>query len=268
MIRFDPSLPQLDTHHFLTRSDTLTLTGTTAAGWQLQVRSASGALLASDFADGNGHFELHISVHEEREDLTFLAVSPSGFSTQEQLIVTKDQTPPTIVLDEDAPLPTATTAPEFSLRGQAQGAAVATVNEREITLDEGRFDEVMTLTPGEANRIVFTARDLAGNEAVTSWVVRHDDAPPKLVRPKISYRSRSGKRIANIKVTARDASGLKQAAPYQLRVGETVKSGFLKLDRKGRAYQDGGPVPKKAKVKLLSVELSDYAGNRRNYAFK
>jgi hypothetical protein len=269
VIRFDPSLSQRGTHHFLTRFDTMALTGTTEPGWQLQVRSKSDVLLASSFADDkSGRFELNISVNGEREELTFRAVSPSGFYTQEQLTVTKDQTPPAIVIDEDAPLPPATKDLEISLRGKAEGAATATLNEREIKLDEGRFDELINLTPSKTNRLMLTVRDLAGNEVVASWTIRHDDVPPKHGRPVISYRNRSGKRIANIKVKARDASGLKKAAPYQLRIGESVKSGFLKLDRKGRTYQDNVPVPKKTKAKLLSVELSDYAGNRRNYVFK
>lgn len=268
VIRYDPSLPRLGAHHFLTRFDTLALTGMTEVGWLLQVWSESGGLSASSFADNNGRFQLNIPVNGERERLTLQAVSPSGFETQVQLTATKDQTPPTIAVDEDAPPPSATRELTFRLRGQAQGAVAAMLNGRALQLDDEHFDVVITLTPGQANRIILTTRDLAGNEAVASWVIRHDSTPPKLIRPKISYRSRSGKRIANIKVTARDPSGLKQAAPYQLRIGDAVQSGFLKLGRKGRTYQDNVPVPRKAKVELLSVELSDYAGNRRAYAFK
>jgi hypothetical protein len=42
VIRYDRELPQLEPKHFLTRVDTLTLSGTTTARWQVQAQSASG----------------------------------------------------------------------------------------------------------------------------------------------------------------------------------------------------------------------------------
>ena len=128
--------------------------------------------------------------------------------------------------------------------------------------------------PGK-NRIELSAVDQAGNEDIASWIVQYDVTPPELVshrviRPRAANRNGSANHLRVIEVVARDASGLKKSASYQLQVGRTVQTGFLKLNKASQSYRAIASLPQKANgsVRLKSVELEDYAGNRRAYAIE
>ena len=267
VIRYDPALPRLQAKHFLVQGDTLSLSGVTTAQWQIQTHSASGRIWTSAFADESGRFRLNIPVKRENERFTLLAISPSGFVTKDAFTLTRDQKPPTITVDELPPR--VTRLPEFRLRGRVRDADVARLNGRVITLSQERFDTSVALVPGR-NRIEFTAVDQVGNKAVASWVVLHDVDPPELVSHRVSWPRSSASNLLIIEVAARDVAGLKQAAPYQLQVGRDVQSGFLRLNQASQSYQAITPLPQGAQnsVRLKLVELEDYAGNRKAYAFK
>lgn len=267
IIRYDPSLPRLQAKHFLVQGDTLSLSGTTTAKWQIQMQSESGRVRAGTFADDSGRFRLNIPVKRQSAGFTLLAISPSGFVTRDEFALTRDQEPPTITVDELPP--PVTRIPDFRLRGRVRDADMVTLNGRVLTLSQERFDTSIALAPGR-NRIELTAVDQVGNKAAASWVVLHDVDPPELVSHRVTRPHASESSLLIMEVVARDVSGLKQAAPYRLQVGRAVQSGFLRLNKASRSYQAIVPLPQGVKnsVRLKSVELEDYAGNRKAYAFK
>jgi hypothetical protein len=251
----------------LVQGDTLSLSGTTTAKWQIQMQSESGRVRAGTFADDSGRFRLNIPVQHQSAGFTLLAISPSGFVTRDEFTLTRDQEPPTITVDELPP--PVTRIPEFRLRGRVRDADMVTLNGRVLTLSQERLDTSVALAPGR-NRIELTAVDQVGNKVAASWVVLHDVDPPELVTHRVTRPHASESNLLIMEVVARDVSGLKQAAPFRLQVGRAVQSGFLRLNKASQSYQAIAPLPQgdKHSVRFKSVELEDYAGNRRAYVFK
>jgi hypothetical protein len=73
-----------------------------------------------------------------------------------------------------------------------------------------------------------------------------------------------------VEVSASDASGMKQAAPFTLRIGGTTLSEFLRFNRSTESYRSTVVLPEgmQGPVALIDVELEDYAGNRQRYTFR
>jgi hypothetical protein len=71
-------------------------------------------------------------------------------------------------------------------------------------------------------------------------------------------------------VVASDGSGMKQAAPFTLRVGDATLSDFLRFDPSSQSYRSTLVLPQgmQGPVALVDVELEDYAGNRQRYSFR
>ena len=72
-----------------------------------------------------------------------------------------------------------------------------------------------------------------------------------------------------VEVVASDASGMKQAAPFTLRVGDATLSDFLRFNPSSGSYRSTFVVSEgmQGPVALKEVELEDYAGNRQRYTF-
>jgi hypothetical protein len=155
------------------------------------------------------------------------------------------------------------------VRGVAQGAAVVLLNGRPIRLIDDRFDETVTLAAG-ANEIQMVATDLVGNVRVERWDVALDQEPPALLGHRLSQDQASPGKPFVIEVTASDASGLKQAAPFTVRIGGATYSDFLRLNPASNSYRATVVPPQDAsgRLALHDVELEDYAGNKQRYSFQ
>jgi hypothetical protein len=97
-----------------------------------------------------------------------------------------------------------------------------------------------------------------------------DQQPPELVRQEVApSRASSGARVS-VEVVANDASGMKQAAPFTLRVGDAILSDFLRFDPSSQSYRSTLVLPAgmQGPVALTDVELEDYAGNRERHTFR
>jgi hypothetical protein len=127
----------------------------------------------------------------------------------------------------------------------------------------------VTLKPG-ANHIELVASDLVGNVGVEKLEILLDQEPPQLDRHALAESATAGGRAITVDVAASDASGLTQAAPFTLRIGERSFSDFLRYNPTSRSYQATVVVPGQAggRAVLEDVELEDYAGNKKRYSFR
>jgi FecR protein len=266
-VAFDPDIPSLGPRQFVTDQEVISLAGTAAPNAQILVRAPDGATRASAYTDGDGRFRINVPLRQPDEEFELQVVTTSGFATDERFAVAIDEEAPTIELDE---LPPHVTAIEWlPLRGFARGAAVALLNGRPISIVDDRFDETVTLVAG-ANQIEMVATDLVGNVRVERWDVALDQEPPVLLGHRLSDdQARPGEPFV-VEVTASDASGLKQAAPFTVRIGGATHSDFLRLNPASNSYRATVVVPQGAsgRLALTEVELEDYAGNTQRYSFK
>ena len=136
--------------------------------------------------------------------------------------------------------------------------STVTVNGSPARLDAGRFAATANLVPG-TNGIEIVATDAVGNVAVKRVETMYDVDPPEIVAAAASRPGGAAGPI-EVLVEARDASGLRQAAPYILRVGGAERRGFLRCDGATGLCRETLP-PEPGALALVEVTVEDYAGN-------
>jgi hypothetical protein len=265
-VAFDPGIPRLSARHFLTDREVISLAGRTDADARVVVAAADGTERASSFADPDGRFGVNVPLREPEERFTVRVMAPSGFVTEDEFQVSVDQEPPPIELES---LPPVVTAVEWlPLRGRLRGGGSLLIDGRPATLIDETFEETITLGQGP-NAIELVATDLVGNVSVEKFDVFLDQEPPQLVRQQVSPSRASPGDTLTVEVVASDASGMKQAAPFTLRVGDATLSDFLRFNPSSGSYRSTFVVSEgmQGPVALKEVELEDYAGNRQRYTF-
>ena len=266
-IVFDPAIPRLSPRHFVTDREVISIAGRTDAAARVVIEAADGAVRASTVADLEGAFGVNVALRAAEEDFAVGVVSPSGFASRDEFRVTIDQEPPPIELEASPP---AVTAVEWlPLRGRLPGGESLLINGEPAELIDEMFDETVTLREGR-NAIQLVATDLVGNVSVEKFDVVLDQEPPQLVRQQVTPgRAAPGDRV-NVEVVASDPSGVKQAAPFTVRVGDAAISDFLRFDPSRGSYRSTFVVSEgiQGTVALRDIELEDYAGNRRRYTFR
>jgi hypothetical protein len=120
------------------------------------------------------------------------------------------------------------------------------------------FEALATLAPG-ANAIELVATDVVGNVAVLRLETTFDAEPPEIVSA-VAQRPNGDAGPIEIVVEARDASGLRQAAPFILSVGGAERRGFLRCDGATAICRETLP-PEAGALRLVEVVVEDYAGN-------
>jgi FecR protein/Glucodextranase, domain B len=266
-VTFDPAIPSLAARHFVTDREVISISGRTDAEARVVIEAADGSERASSYADAEGRFGVNVPLREPEERFAVQVVAPSGFITRDEFQVTIDHEPPPIELEVPPPLVTA--VEWLPLRGRLPGGRRLVVDGRPATLIDETFDEVITLGQGR-NAIELVATDLVGNVSVERLDVFLDQAPPQLVRQEVAPSRASPGATVSVEVVAEDASGMKQAAPFTLRVGDASLSDFLRFDSASQSYRSTVLLPAgmQGRVTLTDVELEDYAGNRQRYTFR
>jgi hypothetical protein len=264
VLRFDDDIPRLAPRHFVTRHDVISLTGVTHAGARLVLRAAGQPMREAAYADQDGRFTLNVPTSGGTTEYGIDVVQRSGLATQESFSVSVDRDPPSIRLDR--PPPVMTSVEWLPVRGRATGATRLTLNGRPVQMIGDQFDETVTLVSGN-NRISLEATDLVGNVRTDSFEVQLDQQPPELIGYQVTPKEVRAGEPVRIEVKARDASGLRQAAPFKLRVAGADHEGFLELDGDAGSYGATLLLPQDAvgPVELREVEIEDYAGNKARF---
>jgi hypothetical protein len=265
VVAYDPAIPRLSPTHFLANGNVLSLAGTTTPDAAVEVHGSDDAIRAATVSNGDGLFRLNVPLSADEEAFTIAVVAPSGFATRSDFAVTIDRDAPEIVLDP--PPPWLTAAETVRIAGTSDPAARLALNGTAITNDAGRFDEAVTLAPGE-NLIELIATDPAGNVRVEKVAVRLDREPPSLVGAT-SRPSLGGQPSLAIEVEASDASGLAKAAPFEVVSGDSRYRGYLRYSKAAKLYRGTVLMPEAdlAEARLTRLELEDDAGNRRVFEF-
>jgi hypothetical protein len=266
-VEFDPGIPSLSARHFVTEREVISIGGQTEANARVVIAAADGAERASSYADPEGRFGVNVSLRAPEERFAVKVVSPSGFVSEDEFRVTIDQDPPPIELE--APPPLVTAVEWLPLRGRLPDGQRLLIDGEPAELIDGTFDEAVTLRQGR-NAIELVATDLVGNVSVEKLEVVLDQEPPQLVEQGVTPgRAAPGDRVS-VEVVASDASGMKQAAPFTLQVGDGTVSDFLRFDPSRGSYRSTFVVSEgmQGAVALKEIELEDYAGNRQRYTFR
>ncbi len=265
-IVFDDSLRQIAPNHFITNGDVLSLNGRTTENAEIAVRSGD-TVLASAVADPTGVFRVNVPLTAAEQSFAIAVTAPSGFSTTEDITVTVDREAPEIALETFPPR--LTSAPEVLLAGSTEADASVTLNGQIVTLTDGRFEQTVTLKPGD-NLIELISTDAAGNVRIDKSTVKLDQEPPRLVSAAGQAGTSGGEPVLMVEVVAEDASGLAKAAPFVVAVGDRTFPGFLRYNKAAKTYQ-GSLVIRDANVadaRLTQVVLQDDAGNSQTFDIK
>ena len=241
-----------------TRSDQLSMRGQSTAqpGAEVVVSGPDGVAVRSRVGEG-GEIAFSAPVSEAPVAYRIDILSPLG-AVEGSLEFTgvRDQTPPNLTLD--LPPPQATGDEFLLLEGDAGDAAKLTLNGAPVTLNDGRFAIETVLEPGD-NIFELVAGDATGNLRVLRLETLLDVEPPEILNVDLSRPEGRGGPI-ELRVEARDASGLRQAATYLIRIGDVEREGFLRCNAMQGVCSATLP-PEPGALELIEVAVEDYAGN-------
>jgi hypothetical protein len=266
VFNFDGTMNQVGPNHFLVQGKGFILIGKTLEDSSISLKSVQGPYRADTYADESGFFHLSVSLRHPREEFICTRRTPSNQVTEEQLLVQVSAGQPVIQLTH--PLPEVTTEQTLTLTGRVLHGTALRINGREVTLNEGEFRESVKLKPG-SNSIRLEARDRVNSLTVVEKEVVLDQKAPSLLRVELSGKTAKGGDLVRIEVYAHDSSRMKRAAPFTVKVGSFAYEGFLVLSRGKEVYVGNVRLPKNVhgKVRLTTVQLEDYCGNRKEYVF-
>lgn len=257
-IALAPTIPRVG-DALATREADLSVSGTTTAqpGAAIVVQDETGTEISRSMVDAGGQLSYTVPVSEDARVYVVRALSPEGaVEGQMEFLALRDIIPPEITLD--VPPPRATGEDMVALSGAAGDAVVLELNGAPVPLDEGRFALTLNLQPG-VNTFGLTARDAVGNVAATQLQTLLDLDPPDITSVSLE-RPQGEDGPIELVVEATDESGLRQAAPYLIRVGDQEIEGFLRCDAaRGSCSASIPPAP--GALELLEVIIEDYAGN-------
>lgn len=241
-----------------TRSDQLSVRGQSTAqpGAEVVVSGPDGVAVRSRVGEG-GEIAFSAPVSEAPVAYRIEILSPLG-AVEGSLDFTgiRDQTPPNLTLD--LPPPQATGDDLLLLEGDAGDAAKLTLNGAPVPLSDGRFTIETVLEPGD-NVFELIAGDATGNLRVLRLETLLDVEPPEILDVDLSRPEGRGGPI-ELRVEARDASGLRQAATYLIRIGDVEREGFLRCNAMQGVCSATLP-PEPGALEVIEVAVEDYAGN-------
>lgn len=264
-ITYDEGLLRTGPAHFLTRSESLTLSGTTLPAAAVELVRGDERTVASTTSGPEGRFHLSVPLRPGSTELRMRVTTETGFETEERLVATRDSEPPALHLPNG--LPTWVRAAELEIAGRVEAGAELEVGGVPVEVRGTDFRAVVALAEGR-NEIRLRATDAAGNRTERRIVVARDLGAPLLEEASLA-EGPSGRGHA-IRVVARDPAGLRRKGWYALARGGRIEAGALRLQADGRTYVADLPRSEGRDTdpaRLVYVELEDRLGNRKRYEF-
>jgi len=262
-IDYDAAMQLPDTKQFLARGRTLDLKGSTVPLSSVSIQDLSGMTRGRTFADSSGRFQLSLFDLAESMPLVVGVLTPAGYQKQDTVRVQVRKDAPQILLDEQIPAVVANDT--LWLAGAVFNASRLTCNGAAVPLTAGRFSYSLILQPG-ANTLRLTATDDLGDEALLQQEVTLDRTPPDLVDYTLQKKAAGAGDLLEVKGKAKDGSGLRRTAAIELQAGTALTSGYLVYNSTSQQYEGSFKFPQgslsAAKVKIKSLVLEDYFGNR------
>lgn len=258
-IRLDAGLSRVD-GVLVSRNAALTIGAMTnaRAGLIVVLRHGDGGEVGRTRIATDGGFSLSVPVTTMPEDFVFEVLSEGGgLLGQTGFSVLRDESAPVITLDELPPR--ASFDESLKISGMLDEAAQLTLAGTPVTVaSDGRFSTELALVPGK-NQFDLRAEDAAGNVALMSVETVLDLDPPEILDVRIE-RPEGDSGPIEIEVRASDLSGLRQAAPYLVEIGNREREGYLRCDSVNGLCRATLPA-EAGEMELLEVVVMDYAGN-------
>lgn len=158
---------------FTTNTGKVTVTGTTEPGIMLTYMVfGESEENAPVFADDQGKFKLEITIKDEGTSRVVIqAISESGKTASQMIIVIYDKTPPEITCE----IPTTVAESKLTVKGTVSEFCMLTINGAPLQIDPKAlaFETTIELKTG-LNPIKIVARDMAGNETKLDKFVKFE----------------------------------------------------------------------------------------------
>ncbi|MCD9147778.1 FecR domain-containing protein [Pseudophaeobacter flagellatus] len=257
-ITLDPTQPRRGDTLATRSADLSVFAQTTAEPDALaRVRDAQGEIVVQTRVTDSGGLRFTVPARPAERSYQIEVLGPKGaVEGRLKFTVLRDQTAPEI--DLDLPPPRATSEAEMDLSGFAGDATALELNGSPVTMTSGRFALDLVLQPG-LNIFELAASDAVGNVNVKQFQSVLDLAPPEILAIDFS-RPQGVKGPIELKVAAKDASGLRQAAPFIVAVGGTEIEGFMRCDSASGLCRTTLP-PQDGALRVIELIIEDYAGN-------
>lgn len=255
----NPDLARDVAGQLVSRNAEMTVVAATSAkpGQEVVLRDTVGTEAGRTRISAGGVLAITVPVAQEPRAFSVEVLSEGGVSTGAlEFVVVRDGTAPELVLD--VPPPRATTDKAIDLTGTLGDAVTLELNGAKQDIFDGSFAMQAALTEGP-NLLELRAVDAAGNVGVLVVETLLDLTPPEILDAGMA-RPQGEDGPVEIVVTAQDVSGLRQAAPYLVEVGDEEFEGYLRCDS-GRGICRASLPPKSGDMRLIEVVVQDYAGN-------
>lgn len=243
----------------LSRNAEMTIIAATTAqpGRDVILRNGAGAKVGQTRIDGQGNLTITVPVGDSESGFSLEVLSVGGaVSGLIEFAVRRDQDAPQVTLD--VPPPRATSDDLLDLTGTVGDAVALRLSGKMLEIFDHSFATQVSLIEGK-NTFEFQVEDAAGNVSVLLVETRLDMEPPQILDAEIS-RPNGANGAIEIVVTAQDVSGLRQAAPFLVAVGDAEIQGYLRCDSAGGICRASLPAAS-GDLHLIEVIVQDYAGN-------
>jgi hypothetical protein len=142
---------------------------------------AAQVLVNGKRVSGRPDIDAIVVLSEGPNVITVRAQDDLGNERVERITVTLDTVAPHIIIERPAVDPVVTNDPVVRVAGRVEGGADrVTVAGRDVQLDGGKFEIVLTLQLDGMHQVPVVATDLAGNQALVTLTVELDRTPPLL----------------------------------------------------------------------------------------
>ncbi|MCP4824370.1 MAG: FecR domain-containing protein [Shimia sp.] len=255
----NPDLARNSAGHLVSRNAEMTVVAATSAkpGQEVILRNSVGSEAGRTRISVGGVLAITVPVADELRAFSVEVLSEGGVSTGTlAFAMVWDSAAPELVLD--VPPPRATSEKAIDLKGTLGDAVMLELNGANQDIFDGSFAIQAALVEGQ-NLLELRAVDAAGNVGVLLVETVLDLSPPEILNAGMT-RPQGEDGPVEIVVAAQDVSGLRQAAPFLVEVGDEEFEGYLRCDS-ARGICRASLPPTPGKMRLIEVVVQDYAGN-------